>query len=65
MPSGNSLRTFDIVNRIVKNRYEYLARNNDKELKEIAVYEALKASKEKTMNSDSNNNSNHNDVTAQ
>lgn len=65
IPSGNSLRTFDIVNRIVKNRYDYLARNNDKEMKEIAAFEALKASKEKTMNSDSNNNSNHNDVTAQ
>ena len=33
--SGNELTTMDIVERIVKNRYEYSKRNYEKEQKEI------------------------------
>lgn len=38
--SGNSLTTDDIVQRIIKNRLEYEARNQKKEAKELAVFEA-------------------------
>ncbi|XP_053211034.1 ethanolamine-phosphate cytidylyltransferase-like [Panonychus citri] len=55
--SKNNLSTSDIVNRIVKNRYEYSVRNNEKEMKEIKAFEALKAAKSSpTIANDSNNN---------
>lgn len=38
--SGNNLTTDDIVQRIIKNRLEYEARNQKKEAKELAVVEA-------------------------
>lgn len=38
--SGNNLTTDDIVQRIIKNRLEYEARNQKKEAKELAVLEA-------------------------
>nr|XP_033817125.1 ethanolamine-phosphate cytidylyltransferase isoform X2 [Geotrypetes seraphini] len=40
--SGNGLTTDDIVQRIIKNRLEFEARNQKKEAKELAVLEALK-----------------------
>uniref|UniRef100_A0A8C5QEI0 ethanolamine-phosphate cytidylyltransferase n=1 Tax=Leptobrachium leishanense TaxID=445787 RepID=A0A8C5QEI0_9ANUR len=40
--SGNSLSTDDIVQRIIKNRLEYEARNQKKEAKELAVLHALR-----------------------
>ncbi|DBA13632.1 TPA: hypothetical protein GDO54_018435, partial [Pyxicephalus adspersus] len=41
--SGNNLTTDDIVQRIIKNRLEYEARNQKKEAKELAVLEVLEA----------------------
>ncbi|XP_018409122.1 PREDICTED: ethanolamine-phosphate cytidylyltransferase isoform X2 [Nanorana parkeri] len=38
--SGSCLTTDDIVQRIIKNRLEYEARNQKKEAKELAVFEA-------------------------
>uniref|UniRef100_A0A4W5JX86 Uncharacterized protein n=1 Tax=Hucho hucho TaxID=62062 RepID=A0A4W5JX86_9TELE len=40
--SGNGLTTDDIVQRIIKNRLQFEARNQKKEAKEIAVFEAMK-----------------------
>lgn len=40
--SGNGLTTDDIVQRIIENRLQFEARNQKKEAKEIAVFEALK-----------------------
>ncbi|XP_008408685.1 ethanolamine-phosphate cytidylyltransferase isoform X2 [Poecilia reticulata] len=40
--SGNSLTTDDIVQRIIANRLQYEARNQKKEAKEMAVFEAMK-----------------------
>uniref|UniRef100_A0A8K9XNV9 ethanolamine-phosphate cytidylyltransferase n=1 Tax=Oncorhynchus mykiss TaxID=8022 RepID=A0A8K9XNV9_ONCMY len=44
--SGNGLTTDDIVQRIIKNRLLFEARNQKKEAKEIAVYEAMKSQAE-------------------
>uniref|UniRef100_A0A6Q2XRB5 ethanolamine-phosphate cytidylyltransferase n=1 Tax=Esox lucius TaxID=8010 RepID=A0A6Q2XRB5_ESOLU len=40
--SGNSLTTDDIVQRIIENRLQFEARNQKKEAKELAVFEAMK-----------------------
>uniref|UniRef100_H3AF57 ethanolamine-phosphate cytidylyltransferase n=1 Tax=Latimeria chalumnae TaxID=7897 RepID=H3AF57_LATCH len=40
--SGNDLTTDNIVQRIIKNRLEFEARNQKKEAKELAVLEAMK-----------------------
>lgn len=40
--SGNNLTTDDIVQRIIKNRLQFEARNQRKEAKEMAVIEAMK-----------------------
>jgi len=45
--SGNPLTTVDIVERIIRNKLEYEQRNRKKELKEIALIEALEKSKSK------------------
>lgn len=42
LDSGNNLTTDDIVQRIIKNRLQFEARNQKKEAKEMAVIEALK-----------------------
>ncbi|KAI7791177.1 ethanolamine-phosphate cytidylyltransferase [Triplophysa rosa] len=42
LDSSNSLTTDDIVQRIIKNRLQFEARNQKKEAKEMAVIEALK-----------------------
>ncbi|XP_065079000.1 ethanolamine-phosphate cytidylyltransferase isoform X2 [Ochlerotatus camptorhynchus] len=39
--SGNTITTEDIVERIIRHRLEYEARNTKKEKKEIEVYEAM------------------------
>lgn len=39
--SGNDMTTEKIVKRIIQNRLEYEKRNNQKEQKEIAIFEAL------------------------
>ncbi|KAL4648659.1 ethanolamine-phosphate cytidylyltransferase-like isoform X2 [Arapaima gigas] len=44
--SGNSLSTDDIVQRIIKNRLQFEARNQMKEAKEMAVIEAMKRREE-------------------
>uniref|UniRef100_A0AAZ3SE45 ethanolamine-phosphate cytidylyltransferase n=1 Tax=Oncorhynchus tshawytscha TaxID=74940 RepID=A0AAZ3SE45_ONCTS len=44
--SGNGLTTDDIVQRIIKNRLLFEARNQKKEAKEIAVFEAMKSQAE-------------------
>ncbi|XP_064818935.1 uncharacterized protein LOC135536569 [Oncorhynchus masou masou] len=44
--SGNGLTTDDIVQRIIKNRLQFEARNQKKEAKEIAVFEAMKSQAE-------------------
>ncbi|KAI4900567.1 hypothetical protein NFI96_026757 [Prochilodus magdalenae] len=44
--SGNSLTTDDIVQRIIKNRLLFEARNQKKEAKEIAVIQAMKQREE-------------------
>lgn len=43
--SGCTMTTEQIVERIIKNRFEYEERNLKKEKKEIAVIEALKSQK--------------------
>ncbi|KAI1300222.1 Ethanolamine-phosphate cytidylyltransferase [Halotydeus destructor] len=40
--SGNSLTTFDLVNRIIENRTAYIKRNQAKEEKECRLIEAMK-----------------------
>jgi len=47
MDSGNPLTTVDIVDRIIRNKLEYEKRNRKKELKEIALIEALEKNKSK------------------
>uniref|UniRef100_A0AAY4C0F3 ethanolamine-phosphate cytidylyltransferase n=1 Tax=Denticeps clupeoides TaxID=299321 RepID=A0AAY4C0F3_9TELE len=44
--SGNSLTTDNIVQRIIKNRLLYEARNQKKEAKELAVIQAIKSREE-------------------
>lgn len=39
--SGNDMTTEKIVQRIIQNRLEFEKRNNAKEAKEIAIFEAL------------------------
>lgn len=39
--SGNELTTSTIVERIIKNRLEFIKRNEQKEKKEVKVFEAL------------------------
>ena len=39
--SGNDMTTEKIVQRIIQNRLEFEKRNNQKEAKEIAIFEAL------------------------
>uniref|UniRef100_A0A8K9Y2M5 ethanolamine-phosphate cytidylyltransferase n=1 Tax=Oncorhynchus mykiss TaxID=8022 RepID=A0A8K9Y2M5_ONCMY len=51
--SGNGLTTDDIVQRIIKNRLLFEARNQKKEAKEIAVYEAMKSQAEGEQAGDS------------
>lgn len=43
--SGNTMTTEQIVERIIKNRLEYEARNIKKEKKETAVFEAMQKQK--------------------
>ncbi|XP_048847168.1 ethanolamine-phosphate cytidylyltransferase-like isoform X3 [Brienomyrus brachyistius] len=47
--SGNSLTTDDIVQRIIKNRLQFEARNQKKEAKEMAVIQAMKRREEEKM----------------
>lgn len=46
--SGNSLTTDDIVQRIIKNRLEFEARNQKKEAKELAVLQAMQKQEQGT-----------------
>lgn len=39
--SGNQLTTSKIVERIIENRLEFIKRNQEKEQKEVKVFEAL------------------------
>ncbi|KAG7281938.1 hypothetical protein CRUP_002996, partial [Coryphaenoides rupestris] len=48
LDSGNGLTTDDIVQRIIENRLLFEARNQKKEAKEMAVYEAMKRKGENT-----------------
>ncbi|RWS27199.1 Ethanolamine-phosphate cytidylyltransferase-like protein [Leptotrombidium deliense] len=57
---GNSLTTIDIVKRIIASRMEYIRRNEEKERKEIAVYEAMKRMEENKKKIDENHNHNNN-----
>lgn len=52
--SGNDLTTLHIVDRILKNRYDYMLRNNEKEMKEVEFVKSMANSPEN--NSDANNN---------
>ncbi|KAL4658163.1 ethanolamine-phosphate cytidylyltransferase [Arapaima gigas] len=47
--SGNSLTTDNIVQRIIKNRLQFEARNQKKEAKEMAVIQAMKRREEERM----------------
>lgn len=47
--SGNDLTTDDIVQRIIKNRLQFEARNQKKEAKEMAVIQAMKKSEEERV----------------
>uniref|UniRef100_A0A8C9U252 ethanolamine-phosphate cytidylyltransferase n=1 Tax=Scleropages formosus TaxID=113540 RepID=A0A8C9U252_SCLFO len=47
--SGNNLTTDDIVQRIIKNRLQFEARNQKKEAKEMAVIQAMKRREEERM----------------
>ncbi|XP_030626397.1 ethanolamine-phosphate cytidylyltransferase isoform X3 [Chanos chanos] len=46
LDSGNGLTTDDIVQRIIENRLQFEARNQKKEAKEMAVFEAMKRREE-------------------
>ncbi|KAM9792481.1 ethanolamine-phosphate cytidylyltransferase isoform 1-T1 [Neosynchiropus ocellatus] len=50
--SGNNLTTDDIVQRIIKNRLQYEARNQKKEAKEVAVIEAMKRRQQQSQAAD-------------
>lgn len=52
--SGNDLTTSKIVERIIKNRLEFIKRNEQKEQKEVKVFEALQ--KKKTQQQQDANN---------
>ncbi|RWS15723.1 Ethanolamine-phosphate cytidylyltransferase-like protein [Dinothrombium tinctorium] len=58
--SGNTLTTVDIVRRIIESRMEYIRRNEEKERKEIAVYEAMKRKQELATQNSVDENHNHN-----
>jgi len=62
--SGNNITTLMIVDRIVKNRYDYIRRNNEKEMKEIKLIMAMEENKTKALLAHDTNNNHHQEVTA-
>ena len=50
MKSGNDLTTPKIVERIIENRLEFIKRNNQKEEKEVKIFEALEKRKSQQQN---------------
>lgn len=48
--SGNDLTTPKIVERIIENRLEFIKRNNQKEQKEVKIFEALEKRKSQQQN---------------
>lgn len=57
LDSNNSLTTHDLVQRIIRNRLTYEARNFEKERKEMAIYDAWLSSRQTNSHNDSNNTS--------
>lgn len=63
--SGSNLSTSKIVERIVRNRFDYMVRNKEKEKKEIDFLKNLdnetgsEISNSDANNNNKNNNSNH------
>ena len=43
MDSKNDLTTFDLVNRIIEHRLEFIRRNQEKEQKEMRLIEKMNA----------------------
>lgn len=57
LDSGNSLTTHDLVQRIIRNRLLFEARNFEKERKEMAIYDAWLATRPPNHNGESNSTS--------
>ncbi|EEC18197.1 glycerol-3-phosphate cytidylyltransferase, putative, partial [Ixodes scapularis] len=57
LDSGNSLTTHDLVQRIIRNRLLFEARNFEKERKEVAIYDAWLATRPPNHNGESNSTS--------